>query len=92
MSNLVLSFGWILLVLLAIVVMIRDERFREYGRTHPVEILFLIPDLWCLYTSNDPHWARGSFPRFAIPILAFIYQRSSVGYPKTSVFFGRSES
>ena len=47
LSNLVLSFGWIFLVLIAIVVMIRDERFREYGRSHPVEILFLVPYLWC---------------------------------------------
>ena len=43
LSNLVLSFGGIFLVLIAIVVMIRDERFRDYGRTHPVEILFLFP-------------------------------------------------
>jgi len=41
------SVRWIFLVLIAIVVMIRDERFREYGRSHPVEILFLVPYLWC---------------------------------------------
>jgi hypothetical protein len=71
-SNLVLSFGWILLVLIAIVVMIRSARFRAYAHAHPVEILFLIPYLWCLYTYNYPHWARGNFPRFAIPILPFV--------------------
>jgi hypothetical protein len=71
-TNLILSFGWILLVLIAIVVMIRSTRFRGYARSHPVEILFLIPYLWCLYTYNYPHWARGNFARFAIPILPFV--------------------
>jgi hypothetical protein len=82
LTNLVLSFGWIFLVLIAIVVMIRDERFREYGRAHPVEILFLVPYLWCLYTYNYPHWARGSFPRFAIPILPFVYLALTRWIPK----------
>lgn len=71
-TNLILSFGWILLVLIAIVVMIRSARFRGYARSHLVEMLFLIPYLWCLYTYNYPHWARGNFARFAIPILPFV--------------------
>jgi hypothetical protein len=71
-TNLILSFGWILLVLIAIIVMIRSTRFRGYARSHPVEMLFLIPYLWCLYTYNYPHWARGNFARFAIPILPFV--------------------
>jgi hypothetical protein len=72
LTNLVLSFGWILLVLLAIVAMIKTNGFREYARAHPVEIVFLIPYLWCLYTYNYPHWARGGFARFAIPIAPFV--------------------
>jgi hypothetical protein len=71
-TNLVLSFGWIFLVLIAIVVMIRSRRFREYARAHPVEMIFLVPYLWCLYTYNYPHWARGNFARFSIPILPFV--------------------
>jgi len=67
---------------MAIVVMIRNESFRKYSRTHPVEILFLIPYLWCLYTYNYPHWARGSFPRFAIPILPFVYLALTRWLPK----------
>jgi hypothetical protein len=82
LSNLVLSFGWIFLVLVAGVVMIRDERFREYGRKHPVEILFLIPYVWCLYTYNYPHWARGSFPRFAIPVLPLVHLALTRWLPK----------
>ena len=71
-TNLILSFGWIFLVLIAIVVMVGSKRFRNYGRSYPVEMLFLIPYLWCLYTYNYPHWARGNFQRFSIPILPFV--------------------
>lgn len=72
LTNLVLSFGWILLVLVAILVMVRSPRFREYARSHVVETIFLIPYLWTLYTYNYPHWARGNFARFAIPIIPFV--------------------
>ncbi len=72
LTNLLLSSGWILLVLVATVVMIKTDRFREYARAHPVETLFLIPYLWTLYTYNYPHWARSNFARFAIPIIPFV--------------------
>ncbi len=71
-TNLVLSFGWIFLVLLAVVVMIRSKEFRCYTRAHPVEVLFLVPYILSLYTYNYPHWARGNFQRFSIPILPFV--------------------
>ena len=38
------------------------------------------------YTSNYPHWARGSFPRFAIPILPFIYLALERWLPKDKRF------
>ena len=38
----------------------------------PSRLIFLIPYIWCLYTYNYPHWARGSFARFAVPILPFV--------------------
>jgi Gpi18-like mannosyltransferase len=72
LTNLILSFGWIFLVLLAIVAMVKTTRFREYSRAHPVEIVFISPYIWCLYTYNYPHWARGNFARFAVPILPFV--------------------
>jgi hypothetical protein len=72
LTNLILSFGWILLVLVAIAVMIKTSGFREYARLHPVETVFLIPYLWTLYTYNYPHWARGNFARFAIPVVPFV--------------------
>lgn len=71
-TNLVLSFGWILLVLIAIVLMIKAPSFRQYAREHLVETIFLIPYLWTLFTYNYPHWARGNFARFSIPILPFV--------------------
>jgi hypothetical protein len=71
-TNLVLSFGWIFIVLIAVIVMITSSEFREYARAHPVETLFLIPYILSLYTYNYPHWARGNFPRFSIPILPFV--------------------
>jgi len=71
-TNLVLSFAWILLVLAAVVVMARSAEFRTYARAHAVEALFLVPYLWCLFTYNYPHWARGSFARFSISILPFV--------------------
>jgi hypothetical protein len=71
-TNLLLSFSWILLVLVAIVMMVRRASFREYAMNHPVETVFLIPYLWMLYAYNYPHWARGNFVRFAIPIVPFV--------------------
>ena len=72
-TNLVLSFGWIFLVLAAVVVMIKSKTFRECCRSHSVEAIFLVPYLWCLFTYNYPYWARGNFARFAIPILPFAF-------------------
>jgi Gpi18-like mannosyltransferase len=71
-TNLVLSFGWIFLVIVACVVMVRSAEFREHCRAHSVEALFLAPYLWCLFAYNYPVWARGNFARFAIPILPFV--------------------
>jgi hypothetical protein len=69
-TNLVLSFGWIFLILAAIISMARSTEFRSYARNHLVETIFLVPYLWTLYTYNY-HWARGNFARFAIPTVPF---------------------
>jgi hypothetical protein len=71
-TNLALSFGWIVLVLGAVVMMVRSAEFRAYCRSHSVEAVFLVPYLWCLFTYNYPHWARSNFARFAIPIVPFV--------------------
>jgi len=71
-TNLVLTFGWIFFVVIAVVIMARSAEFRAYARDHAVETVFLIPYLWCLFSYNYGFWARGNFPRFAIPIVPFV--------------------
>jgi hypothetical protein len=73
LTNLLLTFGWILIVLVATAAMIATENFRSYARTHPPEIIFVAPYLLSLFCYNYPHWARGNFPRFAIPIIPFLF-------------------
>ena len=60
-TNLVLSFGWIFLVVAAVVLMIKSENFREYCRAHSVEAIFLVPYLWCLFTYNYPYLGAREF-------------------------------
>ena len=72
-TNLVLTFGWIFLVLIAIIAMFTTQSFRNYSRAHPAEIIFAAPYLLSLYCYNYPYWARGNFPRFAIPIIPFVF-------------------
>ena len=73
LTNLLLTFGWIFLVLFAIIAMLTTENFRNYARAHPPEIIFAAPYLLSLYCYNYPQWARGNFPRFAIPIIPFVF-------------------
>jgi hypothetical protein len=81
-TNLVLSFFWILLVVIGCVVMARSNEFRAYCREHPVEAVFLAGYLWCLFAYNYPYWARSNFARFAIPILPFVYLALERWLPK----------
>jgi Gpi18-like mannosyltransferase len=72
LSNLVLTFGWIFLVLIAIIAMLLTHHFRNYASEHLPEVVFAAPYLLSLYCYNYPMWARGNFPRFAIPIVPFV--------------------
>lgn len=73
LTSLLLTFGWIFLVLVAIVAMLGTQQFRDYAREHVPEMVFAAPYLLSLYCYNYPYWARGSFPRFAIPIIPFVF-------------------
>jgi hypothetical protein len=73
LSNLVLSFGWIFLVLAGNLAMLVTREFRTYARAHPAEAIFVALYSLSLYCYNLPVWARGSFARFAIPILPFVF-------------------
>jgi len=82
LTNLLLSFGWIFLVLVAIVAMLGTEQFRTYAREHVPEMVFAAPYLLSLYCYNYPHWARGCFPRFAIPVIPFVFLALERWLPK----------
>jgi hypothetical protein len=73
LTNLLLTFGWILLVFMAVVAMLGTKQFRNYAREHVPEMVFAAPYILSLYCYNYPYWARGSFPRFAIPITPFVF-------------------
>jgi hypothetical protein len=72
-TNLILTFGWIFLVLIAVAAMLATSQFRSYARRHVPEIIFAGPYILSLYCYNYSHWARGAFPRFAIPIIPFVF-------------------
>jgi hypothetical protein len=72
-TNLVLSFSWIALVVAGTVAMIATPEFRRYAREHPAEAIFAGLYLLSIYSYNFPYWARGTFARFAIPILPFVF-------------------
>ncbi len=82
LSNLVLTFGWIFLVLVGIVAMLWTGHFRKYAAEHLPEIVFAAPYLLSLYCYNYPMWARGNFPRFAIPIVPFVFLALGRWLPK----------
>jgi hypothetical protein len=90
-SNLVLSFGWIFLILVAIVRMVRDTEFRNYARSHLVETIFLIPYLWTLYATIRTGLAATSrASRF--PFSPSRCWRCIAGFPKTEECCGESPS
>jgi hypothetical protein len=68
-TNLVLSWGWILFVLIAFFVAIRSGELRESAKSHTAETCFVVFYAIALYTYNAPAWSRSNFPRFALPLL-----------------------
>jgi hypothetical protein len=72
-ASLLLSFGWILLVLAGIAMMFRDSAFREYARKNPAEVLFAALYLLMVFCYNYPVFARSNFARFAIPALPIVF-------------------
>jgi hypothetical protein len=82
-TNLLLSFGWIFFVLAGIAAMVASKTFREYAKAHPVEVIFAAKYLLAIFSYNYPYWARGSFPRFAIPIVPFVLLALMPWIPKS---------
>lgn len=81
-SNLLLTSGWIVLVLAGNVAMFANQEFRDYAREHLPETIFLALYLLSLYAYNAPIWARSTFPRFALPILPFVLLALARWLPK----------
>ncbi|HEX3352482.1 MAG TPA: hypothetical protein VHS34_06645 [Terriglobales bacterium] len=84
-TNLLLTFGWIFFVLAGVVAMIASQAFREYAKTHPVEVIFAGAYLLAICSYNYPYWARGSFPRFAIPVIPLVILALSSWISKSQV-------
>lgn len=72
LTNLALTWGWILLVLLGLIVGIRSGEFRRYAAEHTAEAWFVLLYAVALYSYDAPGWSRSNFPRFAIPLLPWI--------------------
>jgi hypothetical protein len=68
-TNLLLTYGWIVFLLLAAIVMVTTKRFHQFAQRFPVESLFAAMYLAFIYTYNSPYWARVAFPRFALPVV-----------------------
>jgi hypothetical protein len=81
-SNLLLTFGWIGFVTMGAIAMLWTKAFRGYARSHAAEVLFAAFYLMSIYCYNYPMWARGDFPRFAIPIIPFVLISLSRWIPK----------
>ena len=73
LTNLLLSFGWIVLVLAGLLRMIKNSDFHSYAKEHPVEILFALPYTLFVFCYNYPVFARSNFPRFIIPALPIVF-------------------
>lgn len=71
-TNLLLSFFWIGVVLAGVAMMF-SRRFREYAKTRPNEAIFCGLYLLAIFSYDYLLWARGSFIRFAIPALPFVF-------------------
>jgi hypothetical protein len=81
-TNLLLSFGWILLVIAGLVLMIKSPDFRRCAKEHRVEVLFAIPYLLLIFCYNYPVFARSNFPRFVIPALPIVFVALSRWLPR----------
>lgn len=70
-TNLVLSFSWIVLVLVGTVAVF-SKSAQDYRRANPAEALFCGLYILTIFCYDYLAWARGSFMRFAILVLPFI--------------------
>jgi hypothetical protein len=84
-TNLLLSFGWILLVMAGVGMMF-SKHFRAYVRTYPNEGFYCGLYLLTLFCYDYLVWARGNFMRFSIPVLPFVFYALISWLPKDRRF------
>jgi hypothetical protein len=80
-TNLILSFFWIALVLAGSAAMFR-KHLRNYWSDNVAEAVFCALYLLSIFCYDYLAWARGNFMRFAIPILPFVFFALSRWFPK----------
>jgi hypothetical protein len=71
-TNLVLSFGWIALVLAGVAAMF-SRHYGEYARANPGEAVFAALFLLAIFSYDYLIWARGNFMRFSIPVMPIVF-------------------
>lgn len=81
LTNVILTLGWIVFVLAGFLAMSRRS-FHPYISEHRAEFLFAFSYLVFLLTYNS-RWARGEFPRFAVPLLPFVLTAFEPWLPKS---------
>lgn len=70
-TNLILSYAWIFLIMGGLGLFAFSESCAEYRREHPVELIFVLLYTFSICCYNYPEWALGNFARFAIPSIPF---------------------
>jgi hypothetical protein len=70
-TNLLLTLGWVLFVLVGALLMARKS-YRQYIRERPAEAWFAFFYVAFIFTYNSSAWARADIVRFAIPALPFV--------------------
>jgi hypothetical protein len=71
-TNLILSFGWIALVIAGAAVMFSKD-LREFWRANRAEAIFCGLFLLAILCYDYLVWARSNFMRFSIPVLPFVF-------------------
>lgn len=71
-TNLLLSFFWIGLVLTGVGFMF-SKSFRAYAKSYPAEAIFCGMYLLATFSYDYLIWARGTFIRFSIPAVPFVF-------------------
>jgi hypothetical protein len=68
-TNLVLTFGWMLFILVGLAVAVRSAELQQLAKRQTAEACFVLLYCLALFTYDAPGWSRSQFPRFALAVL-----------------------